>query len=157
SFQPDAVPDWVVGDLESTARPGLGARALAVSTVTRPTLTPDTATAPSSPTDVLSGQYKPTDAPRAQGYLASQYFLLPSYALNAIDVIDPTGQGWAVGEHGAIVGLGISGGGLATGGREPAPPVLRDHEPGALPDGSAYDAFRPLAAAQPGTVPPLLS
>jgi hypothetical protein len=151
---PDGVPDWAVGELRSTYRPGLGAEALALATTMRPWLAPQTVDLSPAPSDVTSASYRPTDAGRLQAYLQSEYLLLPSYSLNAVDVIDPTGTGWAVGDHGAIVHLGPDKS-AASGGRV-APPGLGAHEPASAPEQSAYEPFRPVAgAAQAGIVPAL--
>src|SRR5262249_43576766 len=99
--KPDIVPDWSVGELGSK-RDARGTQALAFSTVTRPALVPDTVKHDPTPSDLTAG-HTPTDQEKMAAYLESQYFLLPSYSLNSIDVIDPTGTGWAVGEHGAIL------------------------------------------------------
>ena len=90
---------------------------------------------------------------RAQGSL--QLFKLPAYALNSLELTDEfRNEGWAVGDHGAILKLGAeTAAGAAA--REPQPPQLGSREPATLPDSSAYDAFRPFGAAEPGLVPPL--
>ena len=84
-------------------------------------------------------------------------FRLPSYALNAVDVLDDPadqGAGWAVGDHGAILSLAGQTSSQAQL-LEPDAPELGAREPGALPDTSVYDAFRPPPTAEPGTLPPL--
>jgi hypothetical protein len=128
----DAVPDWAVGELRSTDA-GLGARALLLGTATRPARTPDTINEPQA-ADLTSGSYAPTDQKRLTAYLRSQYFGLDTYSLNAINVIDPFGIGWAVGLHGAIARLGDDSNTSGTGGGpsseiEPAPPTLGTRRP----------------------------
>ena len=78
--------------------------------------------------------------------------LASSYTLNSLDVLE-SGNGWAVGDHGAILRLRANPSGPADPG-EPQPPPL---EPAARPlaDADAFDAFRPLGAPAAGEVPAL--
>ena len=98
--------------------------------------------------------------PSADRYAATarslHLFALPSYALNAVDVLDDpleNGAGWAVGDHGAILSLAGETGAQAQL-REPKPPQLGAPAEGPLPDTSPYDSHRQPPNAEPGTVPP---
>ena len=95
--------------------------------------------------------------PSADRFVGNQrslrLFKLPSYALNSVDVVTVSG-GWAVGDYGAILSVaGETAAALQA--QEPQPPELGSRDEGALPNSSAYDAFRPLGAGEPGLVPPL--
>jgi hypothetical protein len=155
----DGVPDWVVGELRSTASDptaaasGSGARALAVATTLRPALVPDVVN-PSPDTSKL-GTYPQTLPVGAQAYLRSEYFLLSSYSLNAVAVPGSTDAGWAVGDHGALVRLDAAGAASQKGSLEPPAPALGSAELQAASDRSAYDAFRAPTTGQPGVVPGL--
>ena len=81
-------------------------------------------------------------------------FSLPSYAVNAVDVVDKDdGSGWAVGDHGAILSLG---GRTAFQRPPPKAPELPigPREEGKLPDTAVYDRYRTPLTTDPGTVPP---
>ncbi|MGH2956205.1 MAG: hypothetical protein ACRDL6_04335, partial [Solirubrobacterales bacterium] len=155
-FQGDGIPDWQIGELRSTRRPGLGAQALAVASHLDPALFPEVirfnpeARDPErfepQPGDVISGDYRPTTQEKLSAYLTSQHFILPSYSLSAIDMIGTTGTGWAVGDHGAIVRLSDERGGAA-GEVEPDPPTLGAHRRTEPASTAPYDPYR---AAPPG-------
>jgi hypothetical protein len=148
----DGVPDWVVGELRSTDR-GSGARALAVSTTLRPPLVPNVVNpSPDTSKVVSNSQALPQNA---QAYLRSEYFLLPSYSLNAVAVLGTTDSGWAVGDHGALVRLDVAGAASQKRSLEPPAPALGSAALQAASDRSPYDAFRAPATTQPGVVPPL--
>jgi hypothetical protein len=161
----DAVPDWSVGELRSSERPGLGARGLAFSTVSRPTLIPETLdvglygeSVEVDPSHILGNPagYRPTTQEKLQAYLQSQYFFTGSYALNAIDYLDHSGGAWAVGAHGGIVQLGGASEGGLTGKKtaDPSPPSLGTKRPGKTPDRGPYEQFAPTVTA-PDEVPAL--
>jgi len=83
------------------------------------------------------------------------YFELPAYAVNAIDMVEPTGVGWAVGDRGAILRVSEV---EETARRQPDPPELTDRAPSPIVGDELYDAFRPLpAAGGPGPVVPALA
>jgi hypothetical protein len=161
----DGIPDWLAGGLRSTRIEGLGAQALAVATHLRPALLGETVNAEVTlgspflrrPTtdELLSGSYEPTTEEKLRGYPVSAYFLLPSYALNSVDIVGKTGSGWAVGDRGAILqvqekkqqgGVDLS---------EPAPPRLGARQPRRLQDSSAYATTRPASSDAVGPVPSL--
>jgi hypothetical protein len=168
----DAYPDWLVGQLRSTALDGLGTQALAVATHLHPALVGETVNAETAenislaefpitrptPAELTSGSYKPTTQEKVLDYPISRYFKLPSYALNAIDMVGPLGEsgiGWAVGDHGAI--LTLSEKKIGTGSTsEPEPPRLGgSRPPSALVDRNAYESSRPPQGGEVGPVPAL--
>jgi hypothetical protein len=173
-FRTDAVPDWVVGALRSTRRAGLGDRGLLVANPQRPSLYPKTlnpgsgsacspsaypyfgATCTTAPTtsELTDQGYKPTDQAKLQTYLASQYYLLPSYGLDAIDIIGDSSSGWAVGDHGAILSLDSAKATASV--PEPDPPKLGSHGQSQLPDNAPYEGPS-SSASEPGQVPALSS
>jgi hypothetical protein len=156
----DGLPDWAVGELRATRLASIGARAL-VLTTERPGLAPDTVNydeengGPSVITDSPT-TYQATDPQGAKlrAYLKSAYYLLPSYSLNALDMIDPTGAGWTVGDHGAILELGDQG---ATSGQavEPDPPHLHSQGQAESLGADPFVTARPSSTAAAGAVPPL--
>lgn len=83
----------------------------------------------------------------------AQLYELPSYRLNAIDVIRSEGILWAVGDHGAIMRFGESAP-LASG--EPPPPKLGARRPASFSESEPYQATFPLAD-EIGTLPSLES
>jgi hypothetical protein len=152
------VPDWAVGELRSTNLLGLGREGLGLSTILRPPAAnpPDTSNADTvAATTSLDGVQSMTSSGMVSAYARSQYFLLDSYSLNAIDVISRTTDGWAVGEHGAIVHVG--GGQVASSGaREPPAPQLSHGAQSSSSDVSAFALFGPRALSRrPGVVPGL--
>jgi hypothetical protein len=147
---PDHMIDWAVGSAQATGQ------GVAYSTFADP------AGAGRAPSPVNCPQAIPGVGctPANQGQLTGQaqshaYFALPSYALNAFTTIGTTGGGWAAGDHGALMSLG----GAASAGNagESPPPVLGDHNATTTDDMSTFAAFAPIAAAPPGSVPPLAS
>jgi hypothetical protein len=172
----DAVPDWVIGELRSTHRPGLGARGLLWANPQRPSFAPETivwpvrrdkgsikldsnctggcySTVPLA--DVTSGNYTPTDPVKLQAWAKAPYFALPSYGINALDIVGESASGWAVGDHGAI--LRLNGDDVAKQAPEPELPHLGARRPAALPDSSPYADRTPSQDAAPGEVPSLAS
>ena len=152
---PDGVPDWAVGETRA-ARSALGRRGLFTATHLRPPLRPDTVSDPTPLATNPDGvsDYEPTDEQRLDRHLSATLFESTSYSLNAIDMVEldgeATGQGWAVGDRGAIVGLN-EGDAVPP---DPPAPVLGTRDEGRLPDDSGYAT--PLGApAEPGIVPPL--
>ncbi|MEA2386240.1 MAG: hypothetical protein QOJ22_414 [Thermoleophilaceae bacterium] len=110
---------------------------------------------------LATGDYVLTDEARLRGSRAGLEGLVSSYTLNWIDMVDlqgkPTGQAWAVGDHGAILRLDAGGAEKAAGTRgEPAPPTLSGGDADLSPPG-AFDSVRPVGAARPGQVPALAS
>jgi hypothetical protein len=108
---------------------------------------------------VVDGEYRPTDEERLRQSQAALPRLVSSYTLNSIDMVEPrglpSGEGWAVGDHGAILQLAAEDG--EAGGRtkgEPDQPGLSDGEAQLSPSGP-FDALRPVGVAGPGQVPAL--
>jgi hypothetical protein len=166
----DGVPDWVVGKLRSTEaeKPGLGARGLLWANPQRPGFRPDTISLPlyydpkgiggtfGVPTsEITSLNYRPTTQEKLQAWAKAPYFLLPSYGLNAIDIIGDSASGWAVGDHGAI--LKLNGDTVSKQTPEPDPPKLGAHRTAKLPDASPYQAKTPASNSEAGLVPSLAS
>jgi len=146
----DGIPDWAVGERRATMLEGLGSRGIAYGTALRPAGVPINGDPVNDPTSFV-----PETAEKLTAYLRARAFALPSYTLNSLDVVGTTGQGWSVGDHGAIVRLseaGGSGGGGASE-EEPAPPRLGSKAPQALADDAPYDPFG--GTPPDGPVPPV--
>jgi len=147
---PDGLMDWVVGSETSTRQ------AVAFTTLERPPA-PSAVSCPGDP----GGQPSPSCQPKNSSSLTSQshsggLYALDSYPLNGFQLVGDSGIGWAVGDNGALERLGGAGTvGSAT--PDPNPPALGAPASSALPDTSAYDAFRSTLSSDPGTVPALAS
>ena len=109
--------------------------------------------------ELANGEYVPTDEERLRQSQEALPKLVSSYTLNSVDMVEPQGKpsgvGWAVGDHGAILHLGVEGG--EAGGRtkgEPDQPGLSDGAAELSPSGP-FDALRPVGVAGPGQVPSL--
>jgi hypothetical protein len=150
----DGLMDWAVGEHLPTAQ------AVAMTTLEMGETVPNPMDCPGGSGQISSSvanlECRPSDAP-ADKMQSRRLFLLPSYRLNAYTAVGTAGDGWAVGDKGAILQLG--GDDAATGGGdEPAPPKLGRAEVEDAPDTSAWDPFRPLSlTAEPGVVPPLVT
>ncbi|MGH2956870.1 MAG: hypothetical protein ACRDL6_07755, partial [Solirubrobacterales bacterium] len=153
--EPDSVADWVVGELRSARREGAGRRGLLLANPLRPDFVPTTVD-PSEPalTDVAGLSWEPTSAERLQMWARAQYFLLPSYGLNSIDVIGDSASAWAVGDHGAILRLDAEQLAKAVP-EEPPPPRVGARRVSEPADSGPYDGLRPDAAPDAGPVPAL--
>jgi hypothetical protein len=94
------------------------------------------------------------DPDQTRTYIHSYgYFELDAFSLNAIDMVEPGGAGWAVGDRGLIAKVGDRSDAVE---RQPPPPELTRQDSAPTPDGSAYDAFRPVPLdTPPGAVPSL--
>jgi hypothetical protein len=151
---PDTFIDWAVGEERSTHQ------ALAYTTLAKPPETPNTPVP--SPLDCET--YKLTDStclvpphPASQAEIhdrtvSHDYFLLPSYRLNAFTMVGSTGTGWAVGDKGALIRLGGSGsdGGVT---QEPKPPKVGPPRATSNP-ASSYENDQSLSQS-PGRLPVL--
>ena len=93
-----------------------------------------------TPDELTSGDYEPTSEETIHKSLASFHYLVPSYTLNSLEMISSTGQGWAVGDHGALLRVGGERTTASESAREPSPPSLGPKTPQALPEQLPYDA-----------------
>jgi hypothetical protein len=160
----DGAPDWAVGELRASHRTGLGAQALVYGNNLRPPVQPGTIDSPcgtetashqtivgycgaagANTTKLTDPDYKPTKPEKLAAYLASKYFRLPSYGLLAVEVIGDSGQGWAVGEHGALMKLSESAGNSQAK-SEPGPPGLGPRRPATAPDSGPLGGKAPSSS-----------
>jgi hypothetical protein len=100
---PDDFIDWAVGEQRSTGQ------ALAYTTLSKP----NSVNTP-SPIDCETYKADQTCKPASQDEIKDRtvshdYFLLPSYRLNAFTMVGTTGTGWAAGDKGALIRFGGSG------------------------------------------------
>ena len=153
-------PDWAVGELRTAIEPGRGRRGLVLSADTpeRARPTPYYAPPPATPEgarEALEDGYMPTDEERMRQAYRSREQLVTSYSLNSLDMVDDTGVGWAVGDHGAILQLDSAGEAEKALFAEPEPARLDPASTRELAASEPFDALRPVAASRPGQVPPL--
>jgi hypothetical protein len=137
-------PDWLVGQKRSSGQ------ALAYSTYVPRGPNPVVETG-----NPVAGQppiAHPEHATETDG--SFNYFLLPTYALNAVDELPASETTWAVGDHGAILRYGDPDKSPPL--EDPAPPRLGARAPGSLPNHAAFDPFRPLGGVAPGDGVPSL-
>ncbi|MDX6652698.1 MAG: hypothetical protein QOJ38_1479, partial [Solirubrobacterales bacterium] len=149
SSGPDRFMDWAVGERRTTRQ------ALAYTTTT----TPDEIHAPrpvNCPNATPDQNCQPASQEEIKARASSHnIFLLDTYALNAFTALGASGEGWAVGEKGAIEHLG---GGDTQGklGDEPPPPKLGGK--GSSPDPGTAAYRQPTAlSSHPGALPSLES
>jgi hypothetical protein len=132
-------PDWVVGESRRMAVEDRGRRGLVRAAAT--------AERTAAKSDPKAGEAIPGEK------------LVSSYTLNSIDMVEPgavpTGQGWAVGDHGAILRLDPTAGSVGGVKGEPDPPELDHSSTRELSPPEAFDALRPVSVARPGQVPAL--
>ncbi|MDX6652796.1 MAG: hypothetical protein QOJ38_1577 [Solirubrobacterales bacterium] len=144
---PDSILDWAVGERRTTGQ------ALAYTT----TVTPYGAHAPSP---LNCPQATPDQSCQAASQSEIQnrtrshdLLLLDTYALNAFTMIGSSGEGWAVGEKGAIEHLGSADSQGKLGADPPSPRLgakNRSRDPGGAALGKG-----PALSPRPGTVPAL--
>jgi hypothetical protein len=154
-------PDWAVGELRTAvAEGGRGRRGLVLSTETgerqRPSPSRD------QPGSVDEGQKwaeKWGDEEQIRASQAARDQLVASYTLNSLDMVEPggvpTGQGWAVGDHGAILRLDAGNAREAASRGEPEPPSLDTRQSRDLAASNAFDDLGPVSVAGPAQVPAL--
>jgi len=169
----DGVPDWVVGQLQAGHIAGLGAQGLIYGNNLRPPIQPGTIDSPCgagkgnsnnlqgycgnpNTAKLASGSYKPTDPNKIAAYLASKYLRVPTYGLDAINVIGDSGQGWAVGEHGALLRLAQRGGDNSAA-DEPPPASVGAHRAGSAADASPFEGTAGPAPRMPAGLVPAIS
>ena len=155
---PDGTVDWAVGEMRDTGR---GA---AYTTLDPAYLPAESVKCPAEAGLSVGGDPlsfskctpdKPEDTP--EKLESRRLFLLPSWSLNGFTFAPGSSVAWAVGDKGAIVRFGGSGG-LGATTPEPPAPRLGAKTAAPLPDNSAYDERRPLAlSGKPGIVPALAS
>jgi hypothetical protein len=148
----DLLPDWAVGEFESSGQ------AAAQSSVTPTAVS-------GCPGD--AGLYNAAvggTVTRCNPSAASQSLVaLPSHSINAfvgvytgLERTSATGDGWAVGDRGAIDHLGPAADAVSSG-SGPRPPALGAPETSPTSEVSAYGGFREPLSASPGVVPGLSS
>ncbi|MDX6663175.1 MAG: hypothetical protein QOG09_1277, partial [Solirubrobacterales bacterium] len=170
----DGVPDWVVGGLQASHVAHLGTQGLIYGSNLRPPIQPGTIDSPcgagrgntnnatgycGSPNTakVTGGDYQPTTPDQLAAYLASRYFRVPSYGLEAVNAIGDSGQAWAAGEHGALLRLAPSGDGTQAGAGEPPPANVGGRRVAAAPDTSGFERRSAGPSRDPAAPVPALS